>query len=348
MRRSSFVHCVAIASLLLLPAVGRSWDRGRPTPFAFLPTGAAGPEGLEVDANGNAYVTTFGSPSGKGELFVFDAQGRLVRRLLIQDASPNLLGLAFHPSTGALLVIDLGSARVLTVDPVTGASAPFMTLPSARASGSGLNDLTFDRAGNVYVSDSFQGVIWTTGPTGGEATVWAEDALLRTSGVPPFGANGLRFDSHERSLFVANTGEDTVVRIPVVTSSPGAPGAAGAPSVFANGINGADGLLVDDDDDLWVAANQADEIVVLDPTGRTIAKLGDFDGIGPDGAARGFLFPASLRFRGKDLLVTNLALDLRLVNPSFTSGDSAWCSEVTRQSVVRIRARLQGQAGARQ
>jgi hypothetical protein len=30
---------------------------------------------------------------------------------------------------------------------------------------------------------------------------------------------------------------------------------------------------------IWVAANQAVEIVVVDPTGKVIAKLGDFDGV---------------------------------------------------------------------
>lgn len=33
-------------------------------------------------------------------------------------------------------------------------------------------------------------------------------------------------------------------------------------------MNGCDGLIVDDDDNLWLAANQADEIVVLNPSGR--------------------------------------------------------------------------------
>ena len=53
--------------------------------------------------------------------------------------------------------------------------------------------------------------------------------------------------------------------------------------MFAHSINGADGLMVDVDDNLWVAANQADEIVVLDTTGKVIAKLGDFDGLDQGG-----------------------------------------------------------------
>lgn len=68
-----------------------------------------------------------------------------------------------------------------------------------------------------------------------------------------------------------------------------------------------------------MAANQADEIVVVDAAGRGIAKLGDFDAVIRNGVPRGLLFPASLVF-SKDrhwLYVTNLALDLRLFNPNF-------------------------------
>lgn len=334
MRRHMTWTCVfVLVTVIAIPAQPAAWDRGRAPRFATLPAGAAAPEGIEVDEHGNVYVAGFGSASGVGELFVFDRAGRFVRRVLVPASSPNPLGLAFHPGTGALLWVDFGSAQVLAVDPVTGSSTVFMTLPALpHPGGAGLNDVTFDRARNVYVSDSFQGIVWKTGPGGGVATAWVDDALLRTAGVPPFGANGLRFDRGETALFVANTGNDTVVRIPVAGGTPG------APAVFANGINGADGLAVDADDNLWVVANQADEIVVVDPTGRAIAKLGDFDGIARDGAAEGLLFPASLRFSGKDLLVTNLALDLRLFNPAFTSVDSAWCAEVTRHTVARIRA----------
>jgi len=57
---------------------------------------------------------------------------------------------------------------------------------------------------------------------------------------------------------------------------------------------------------------QAAAIVVLDPTGKVIAKLGDFNGIDSKGAVSGLLFPASLVFSGGFVLVTNLVLDMRL------------------------------------
>jgi hypothetical protein len=91
-----------------------------------------------------------------------------------------------------------------------------------------------------------------------------------------------------------------------------------------------------------VAANQADEIVVVDATGRGIAKLGEFDAVIRNGVPRGLLFPASLVF-SKDrrwLYVTNLALDLRLFNPNFAAVDSQWTAEVRRYTVSKIRARI--------
>lgn len=333
------VHLMTLGFVLLtaVPPAARAFDRERAVVFATLPEGATGPEGIEVDAAGNVYVATFGITAGppvftNGQIYVFDHAGKLVRQLSVAGSTPNLLGLAFHPTTHALLVIDFGAHQVLDVNPITGASTVFMTAPA----GSGLNDLTFDSAGNVYVSDSFQGIVWRTTAAGGAGTPFVQSALLTTTGAPPFGANGLRFNKAGDALFVANTGNDTVVKVPV------AGGVAGTPEVFVNSVNGADGLLIDGDDNIWVVANQSDEVVVVDPTGRVLAKLGDFDGIKNDSPV-GMLFPASLRFSGDSLLVTNLALDSRIFG--FTTIDSQWCAQVKRYTVVRVPARIPHIAG---
>jgi len=71
-----------------------------------------------------------------------------------------MLGLAFNPVTGNLLICDLQNAVVLNVDPVTGMSSVFMDPKLANpARNPALNGLTFDKNGNVYVSDSFNGII---------------------------------------------------------------------------------------------------------------------------------------------------------------------------------------------
>jgi hypothetical protein len=334
---STFVRitCFLIACFALLPIDAAAWDRGAVQRFATLPAGAPNPEGITVDQHGDVYVTGFGptSPAGPGKVFVFDDNGRLKRVLHVAGSSNALLGIAFHPLTHELLVIDFGAAQVLRVDPHSGAASVF-TKPVGAA---GLNALAFDHAGNVYISDSFAGVIWRTGPGGGAAVNWASDPLLTTTGFPPFGANGLDFNHNESALFVANTGNDTIVRIPVLA---GVPGKA---EVFTNSINGADGLFVDEHDNIWVCANQADEIVVVDKTGKAIAKLGDFDGV-RNGSPVGLLFPASLAPRDGWIYITNLSLDLRPITGQ-QSVDSQWAAQVTRHTISRIRMRIPPVAG---
>jgi sugar lactone lactonase YvrE len=132
-------------------------------------------------------------------------------------------------------MLDFGNPRVLEVNPVTGASTVFATIPVSATLGSAPNAMTFDTQGNVYVSDSFQGIIWQIPPTGGTPVAWVDSPLLRTTGVPPFGANGLDFNHDYSALFVANTGDRDIVKIPVSA------GAAGTPAVFVNSVGGADG-----------------------------------------------------------------------------------------------------------
>ena len=97
--------------------------------------------------------------------------------------------------------------------------------------------------------------------------------------------------------------------------------------------------MADEDDNLWVAANQADEIVVVDPTGRVIAKLGDFGGVDHHGKPIGLLFPASLVRSGHFIYVTNLALDLRLFGLP-QPVDAQWAAQVTKHTISRIPARI--------
>jgi len=316
-----------------------AFDRGHADTFAVLPSGSTGPEGLTVGPDGNVYVTTFGFNAqgqvpGPSQLLVFDPRGKLLRNVSIAGSTAHTLGLAFNPVTGALIVLDFGAGTALKVNPVTGTSSAFMTVTGS----AGLNALTFDKAGNVYVSDSFQGIIWRTGPSGGAGTVWAQSPLLVPNGVPPFGANGIEFNNARTAMLVANTANDQIITIPVTNGQSGNP-VAGQPKVLVNSINGADGIAIDGDDNIWVAANQEDEIVVIDPTGKVLAKLGDFDGIDKDGVPQGLLFPASPAFSldGRTLYVTNLALDLRLaVSPDVQAIDSQWTDLVKNYTISKI------------
>ena len=146
--------------------------------------------------------------------------------------------------------------------------------------GSALNALTFDTAGNGYVSDSFNGTIWKVPPHGGGYTVWSTGPLLGPGMglTPPFGANGVEFNNERNILFVADTAFHQIIQIPVNPD-----GRAGTAKILVTGINAPDGIMIDRDDNIWICSNQEDEIVVIDKTGKVIAKLGDFGGI--DGTA---------------------------------------------------------------
>ena len=78
----------------------------------------------------------------------------------------------------------------------------------------------------------------------------------------------------------------------------------------------------------------------MDPTGKAISKLGDFDGL-KNGVTRGLLFPASPEFSkdGKWLYVTNLELDLRSIGGTQTV-DSQWAAQVQQHSMDRVHARI--------
>jgi len=332
---------VASVLLLWLALPVGAWHRTRAELFAILPAGSTGPEGLTVGPDGNVYVTTFGfnskgAVSGPGQLFVFNPDGHLVRQVSVAGSSAHLLGLRFNPTNGDLIVLDFGAGNALKVDPMTGAASPFMTLTNPAASG--LNALTFDKSGNAYISDSFQGIIWTVGPGGGAGTAWITDPLLTTTGFPPFGANGVDFTHDFHTLLVANTGDDRIIQIPV-----NGDGSAGKAAILANAVIAADGIVLDHHGNIWVASNQSDEMIILNPSGKVIGKVGDFRGVTEDGVPLGLLFPASPAFGldGKYLYVTNLALDVRVPGLGLPGAvDSPWCAKVRHYTVSKIRARI--------
>lgn len=323
---------------LLGTAPADAWDRSIVSVLTVLPDVTPGVqssvEGLTVGPDGNIYVPTFGfntkgALTGNAVLFVISPFGKVIRQVTIANSSPHMLGLAFNPVTHALWVLDFGAGNVLQVDPVTGASS--VLNQGGPIAGSGLNALTFDQSGNGYVSDSFNGVIWKIAPTGGTPTAWSSGPLLGpgTGLTPPFGANGVEFNREHTTLFVADTAFHQIIQIPV-----NANGSAGAASIFITGINAPDGIMIDRDDNIWICSNQEDEIVVIDKTGKVIAKLGDFYGIDRNGIAQGFLFPASLAFSpdGSKLYVSNLTLYLPYAGAQ-AAIDSAWTLEVKGYTV---------------
>lgn len=309
-----------LSTLLLAPAAEAAGPVGT-APANFGPNLARDcpfTEGVAVDPQGNVYASSFAfAPVAR--ICVLDRFGGLTGRLAVSagpGAVASLLGMLFVPSEG-LYVVDFadgtkGHGRLLRIDVATGAAEVLSSAFTAP------NAIARDEHGRIYVSDSFEGRVYRVDRDRGEVAVWADSPLLRTNGQPPFGANGLAFDRTRSFLYVANTGDSAVLRIPVLPS-----GDAGPVETFARGgkasgfLWGADGIQFDVRGNLWVCANQANEVQVLSPEGALLARL--------RGQGEAFLdFPASLVFRGRELFVTSLSLATGGVNSKVSEIEAAW------------------------
>lgn len=319
--------------------------------FAALPSDLKFPEGIAANpANGDIYVATFNG-GATNSILRYNKYGKLVARNDFSGITP-LLGLIYNPKDQKVYITSVddftvGGSRIVRIAgnfnagtpaelvaliPSVGAPTPRM-VPNPDGSQDLItfgdvarvpNALELNSNGDLFVSDSFQGAIFrinsahACGPCA--ITTIAHDGLLATAGFPPFGANGLALNKAQDTLYIANTGDDRILRLNLGT---------GAIDVFAESINGADGIVFDQEGNLWVAANQADNLVALDENSRVIAQLGAFLGIRENGSPKGLLFPASPVIVGKDIFVTNLSIALR--------GAADVESEVTRYTISRIR-----------
>lgn len=343
--RAALVAALALsASVASAPADAQAIVSDNVRTFAVLPDGVRLPEGISANrANGDIYVGTFDFNS-PNRLLRYDARGRLLGSRGF-GGTP-LLGVRFGPKDGKVYVANFGASKIQRVKAdLTGGVEDVATIPGIGApvnrtvgnpdgssdivmfGSNGFpapNGMTFDAAGNLYVSDSFQGAIFRIANADACApcipALVKHDPLLATAGFPPFGANGLAFNGDDSALFIANTGDDRVLKLTMTT---------GQISVFAESVNGADGLAMDAHGLLWVAANQADTLVALDERGRVVAQVGSFEGV-RQGKPVGFLFPASLVIVGREFFVTNLALTL-----TDSLGDEPE-EDVTRWTISRV------------
>lgn len=300
--------------------------------FAVLPPEARFPEGIAANPNnGDIVVGTFDFGPNDNFLLRYDSAGTLAGQVNV-GGTP-LLGLAYNAEDDKVYIANFGASAIqriaadfgltatladietVAMIPTIGAPRPKRVVDNPDGSvdkvkfGNNFpapNALVFNSDGDIFVSDSFQGAVYRVNDAEEcppcTVEVIAHDLLLPTAGFPPFGANGLVLSSDESTLYVANTGDDRLLTLEISSGNVG---------VFTESINGADGVTRNSVGNLVVAANQEDNVLILDgSTGRIKAKLGAFLRI-TGGKVDGLLFPASVVVVGSNIFVTNLALPLR-------------------------------------
>jgi hypothetical protein len=153
------------------------------------------------------------------------------------------------------------------------------------------NGLALDeRAGQLYVADSVLGTVWRAPLCGGAPVAWASDPALRPAGF--LGANGIKV--HAGAVWVSNTDQGTVLRIPVRRD-----GSPGAVASAVTGLTGPDDFaFAGRADDLLVALDAANEVAYV-ATGRPPAIVLT--------AQDGLSNPTSVAVRGTTVYVPSAA-----------------------------------------
>ncbi|MBI4590472.1 MAG: SMP-30/gluconolactonase/LRE family protein [Candidatus Rokubacteria bacterium] len=290
---------LVVVALLMVSIAWSEASADGVTRFADIPSPGQG-EGISVAPNGQVVVGTF-TFEGPSHVFVFDKDGQLIRDVPIADVVPApLLGVIWKGQD--IFAADFVNGRILRIAPDDQVSV-FAVLPDLRRVPKGPKDqppapngLALDRDGNLYVSDSFQGVIWKITESG-QVSVWKQDIGLISTQALPFGANGITFTPLGDALLAANSGEGTIVKIPVNPD-----GSAGPVSTFAAGITVPDGIAFGPDGNLWVVSPASPDYAVLvwSPTGELLASVG----------TEGFNGPTSIDFLHGPEGITMLAPNL--------------------------------------
>jgi gluconolactonase len=225
-------------------------------------------EGPVFDAAGRLYVTDI--PFGR--VFRIDERGEW-EQVAEWDGEPN--GAKFL-NDRELLVTDYRNGLV-AVDVTSGAVRPFLDRRNSERF-KGVNDLVFDRQGNLYFTD--QGQTGLHDPTGRLYRLRPDGRLdLLLANVPS--PNGVALSPDERVLYLAVTRGNQVWRVPLLED-----GSVSKVSAFftSYGPSGPDGLAVDEAGRVivanpglghaWVLNHRAEpELVLRSSAGTSLTNI---------------------------------------------------------------------------
>jgi gluconolactonase len=256
-------------------------------------------EGPVFGADGHLYVTDI--PFGR--IFRIDPQGAWS---LVAEYGGEPNGMKFL-NDRELLITDYRHG-LMVCDIASGDVRPYLTRRNSERF-KGVNDLVFDRAGNLYFTD--QGQTGLHDPTGRLYRLRPGGQLdLLLSNVPS--PNGVALSPDERVLYLAVTRGNAVWRVPLLPD-----GSVSKVSAFftSHGPSGPDGLAVD----------VSGRLIVANP-GLGCAWV--------------------LNHRAEPVLVVRSPLGASLTNVAFGGAErrTLYCTESTSGSVLRVELEVAGVA----
>ncbi|WP_327292780.1 SMP-30/gluconolactonase/LRE family protein [Streptomyces sp. NBC_01198] len=307
-RRSRRRGALVIAPIAAMLALGSAAIAAGQTPagvpattvFAAPPAGSPGHlVGIAAD-RGSVYVGTHqaadGSPNLPSHVYRYSAQsGQLLRDYSITGQATTGQGLTNMATgrNGLLYILDRHPARMITLDPVTGAQRTYATfgdVPSCTAPGAQPgncsdtqadapaypDDIAFGPDGSAYVTDISQALVWRVPPGGGPARVWLTDQRLESL----FGPCGIRL-ADPRTIVLAQctygltdpaqiaTGTGRIYTLPINHD-----GTAGALHQIWQGEPGeaSDGIAIGQSGRIYVALALGNALLTLDSTGKEITR----------------------------------------------------------------------------
>jgi sugar lactone lactonase YvrE len=255
---------LAVAAVVLLAAPAA--QAGNVTTFvSFDPSKNELGENLAFDRDNNLFVSMVLTnevrkitPEGVQSAYATfnGAPGSFVVGLVIDDRNGDLF-VAYDPA---------GQNPVVYVVHPDQSKQVIATFPL----GGLLNGMTPDDDGNLYIADSFAGVIWRVSSEGGTPVVWL-DLHAPGSLQGGIGPNGIKFDKHQRNLYVTINNQGAIVRIRVDRD-----GQPGTPETFATGLT-TDDFCFDEQGNIYLATQPGQSVLRISPDGtkETLASAAD-------------------------------------------------------------------------
>ncbi|MEV5159390.1 SMP-30/gluconolactonase/LRE family protein [Streptomyces sp. NPDC053728] len=224
-------------------------------------------EGPTFDQNGTLVVVDVTAPAGKPKVMRVDV-GKKTSSALHTDSRGAYTSAQFSPYDGRVYLTDYAHGEV--VSPAPDGTDP-RTFFAGTVDGAQMNpdDIAFDEAGNLYVSDSrgssegeAHGRVVRIDRDGGKATVLA-DGLAAT--------NGISFDAEYRGLWISELTRNRISYLRLddeegVTSRHTAIRVDG-------GIAQTDSIAVDADGNLYQALHGRAAMAVYDRNGKRLATV---------------------------------------------------------------------------